>query len=247
MVKAFYKPDKHNNLYVVLSGIFIANAIIAELVGVKIFTLGKLFEKFDLNLSVGVIIWPIVFVLSDIVNEYFGKNGVRNLSFYTAGLVTYSFFIIYIGTGLTPAQFWLSNNHLDPAGNVFNINYAYSAIFRQSLGIIVGSVSAFLVAQLIDTYSFLYIKKLTGHKWLWLRATGSTVISQMFDSFVILFIAFYLLGNWSFNQVISVGIVQYFYKVGIAILLTPVLYLVHYTIDNYLGNHSHSESNNTSN
>ncbi len=247
MEEAFYKPDKHNNLYVVLSGIFIANAIIAELVGVKIFTLGKLFEKFDLNLSVGVIIWPIVFVLSDIVNEYFGKNGVRKLSFYTAGLVTYSFFIIYIGTGLTPAQFWLSNNHLDPAGNVFNINYAYSAIFRQSLGIIVGSVSAFLVAQLIDTYSFLYIKKLTGHKWLWLRATGSTVISQMFDSFVILFIAFYLLGNWSFNQVISVGIVQYFYKVGIAILLTPVLYLVHYTIDNYLGSHSHSESNNTSN
>lgn len=247
MEKAFYKPDKHNNLYVVLSGIFIANAIIAELVGVKIFTLGKLFEKFDLNLSVGVIIWPIVFVLSDIVNEYFGKNGVRKLSFYTAGLIIYSFFVIYIGTSLTAAQFWLSNNQLDPAGNLFNINYAYSAIFRQSLGIIVGSVLAFLIAQLIDTYSFLYIKKLTGHKWLWLRATGSTVISQLFDSFVILFIAFYLLGNWSFNQIITVGIVQYFYKVGIAILLTPILYLVHYIIDNYLGSHSHSKSNNTAN
>jgi queuosine precursor transporter len=235
MEKAFFKPDKHNMLYIVLSGIFIANALIAEMVGVKIFTLGNLFGKFDLNLSVGVLIWPFVFVFSDIINEYFGKEGVRKLSFFTAGLISYSFLIVFIGTGLSPAKFWIENNHLDPAGNIFNINYAYSAIFRQSLGIIVGSISAFLISQLIDTYSFLYIKKFTGHRWLWLRATGSTVISQMFDSFVILFIAFYLLGNWSFNQVIAVGIVQYFYKIGIAILLTPILYLVHYIIDWYLG------------
>lgn len=230
-----FKPDKYNQLYIVLSGIFIANALIAELLGVKIFTLGNLFGKFDLNLSVGVIMWPLVFVFSDIVNEYFGKEGVKKLSFFTAILISYSFLTINLGTSLPPAKFWLENNHVDPQGNSFNINYAYNAIFRQSLGIMVGSVSAFLFSQLIDTYSFLYIKKLTGHRWLWLRATGSTVISQLFDSFIILFIAFFILGNWSFSQVISVGIVQYLYKIGIAILMTPILYGVHFIIDNFLG------------
>lgn len=240
------KPDKLNNLYVVLSGIFIANALVAELAGSKIFS----FERslgfsplqlhipggtLDLNLSVGVVIWPFVFVFSDIINEYFGKAGVRRISFLTATLLSYSFLVIYIGTNLAPAQFWLKLNHTDPSGVPFNIDYAYSAVFRQSLGIIIGSVTAFLVSQMIDVYSFIYIKAFTGHKWLWLRATGSTIISQVFDSFVILFIAFYMLGNWSFKDVISVGIVQYIYKVFLAIVFTPLIYVIHFFVDKYLG------------
>lgn len=239
------KPDKRNNLYVVLSGIFIVNALVAELAGSKIFSLERLFGlpplhmavaggTLDLNLSVGVIIWPFVFVFSDIINEYFGKDGVRRISFFTAILLAYSFVIIFIGTHLPPAQFWLNLNHTDPSGASFNIDYAYSAIFRQSLGIIVGSLTAFLVSQMIDVYSFVYIKAVTGHKMLWLRATGSTIISQLFDSFVILFIAFYVLGNWSFRDIISVGIVQYTYKVLLAIVFTPLIYVVHFFADKYL-------------
>lgn len=238
-------PDKRTNLFVVLSGIFIANALIAELVGVKIFSLEALLGipplhlklptgTLDLNLSVGVIIWPLVFIFSDIVNEYFGKDGVRKMSFLTATLIGYSFFVIYAGTSVPPAPFWLEINNTDPSGNAFNINYAYSAIFRQGMGIIVGSITAFLVSQMIDAYAFQYIKKITGHKKLWLRATGSTVISQFFDSFVILFIAFYFWGNWSIEQVLTVGIVQYIYKIILAIVLTPLLYVIHYVIDWYL-------------
>jgi len=103
------------------------------------------------------------------------------------------------------------------------------------LGIIVGSLTAFLVSQLVDAYVFHYFRKLTGHKFLWLRATGSTVVSQLIDSFVILFIAFYFLGNWSLEQVFRVGLVQYIYKVLLAIALTPLIYLVHIAIDKYLG------------
>jgi hypothetical protein len=106
------------------------------------------------------------------------------------------------------------------------------------LGIVVGSLTAFLVSQLVDAYVFHYFRKLTGHKYLWLRSTGSTVVSQVIDSFVILFIAFYFLGNWSLGQVLRVGLVQYSYKVLLAIALTPLIYLAHSLIDKYLGKES---------
>ena len=72
---------------------------------------------------------------------------------------------------------------------------------------------------------------------IWLRATGSTLVSQLVDSFVVLFIAFYLFANppWSFKQVVAVGIINYIYKFVVAIVLTPLLYLAHGIIDKYLG------------
>lgn len=241
------KPiNKKTLLYLLLASFFITNALIAEFGGVKIFSVEKLLgidplqlnifgTITDLNLSVGVLIWPIVFVFSDIINEYFGKVGVRRISFITAGMVGYSFIIVLMWTGMPPADFWLKLNGLDPAGRSFDINYAYTTIFRAGLGIIIGSLTAFLVSQLVDAYVFHYFRKLTGHKYLWLRSTGSTVISQILDSFVILFIAFYFLGNWSMEQVFRVGLVQYLYKIFIAVALTPLIYLVHSVIDNYLG------------
>jgi queuosine precursor transporter len=240
-------PSRQQNLYLILSCIFITNALVAEFSGVKMFSAEKLLGflpahinlfggiRLDFNMSVGVIIWPAVFILSDIVNEYFGKRGVRKLSYITAILVSYSFLAVLGGTKLPPADFWLQVNSLDSLGRPFDINYAYSTIFRQGLGIIVGSISAFLLSQLVDVYTFHYLRRLTGHRKLWLRATGSTVVSQLVDSFVILTIAFYFLGNWSLEQVFKVGIVQYFYKVFLAIALTPVIYAIHAIIDRYLG------------
>ena len=238
--------QKRTQLYLFLSAIFLTNALVAEFAGVKIFSLEKLLglmpaqlpffggQKLDFNLSVGVVIWPIVFLVSDLVNEYFGRNGVRKISFIIAGMIAWSFLIVLAGTEVPPADFWLNLNQTDPTGNPFDINYAYTSIFRAGLGIIIGSLAAFLVSQLIDAYAFHYLKALTGSKKLWLRATGSTVISQLIDSFVILFIAFYLLGNWSMQQVLQVGLVQYTYKVSLAILLTPLIYLAHWLIDGYL-------------
>ncbi len=247
------QTNRNQQLYLVLSAIFLTNAIVAEFAGVKIFSLEKLLglmpaqlpffggQKLDFNLSVGVVIWPLVFIISDLVNEYFGREGVRKISFITAGMIAWSFMIVLAGTGLPPADFWLGLNNTDPSGNSFDINYAYTSIFRAGMGIIVGSLAAFLVSQLIDAYAFHYLKKLTGSKKLWLRATGSTVISQLIDSFVILFIAFFLLGNWSMQQVLQVGLVQYTYKVSLAILLTPLIYLAHWIIDGYLGKRKQAE------
>ncbi len=240
---------KKTNLFLILAGIFITNAIIAELIGVKIFsgeaTLGlnpaqiPLFKDFmlDFNLTAGAIIWPVVFITTDIINEYFGKEGVKKITYLTVVLIIYVFIVIWVVTALPPANFWLDINKTDNLGNVFNIDFAYNKIFRQGLGIIVGSLIAFLIGQLLDVYIFQKLRKITGERKIWLRATGSTLISQLVDSFVVLFIAFYLLGNppWSLKLVIAVGIINYIYKFTVAIMLTPVLYLAHTIIDSYLG------------
>ena len=243
--------SKKQTLFIVLASIFLTNAILAEMIGVKIFsgeaTLGfppaslPLFDGhvLDFNLTAGVIIWPVVFLTTDVINEYFGKRGVKRISYIAVASIAYAFIVIYIITLLPPAGFWLEVNQADPDGNQFNIDYAFRIIFRQGLGIIVGSLVAFLLGQLLDVFIFQRLRKLTGQKMIWLRATGSTLVSQFIDSFVVLFIAFYFLApegsRWSMPQVLSVGVINYIYKFGVAILLTPVIYLAHYLIDRYLG------------
>ncbi len=239
-----HKPSKLSNLFWILSGCIIGTAVFAEMLGMKIFSLGKLLGlnsfavsglTFDFSMSVGILIWPFVFVISDLVNEYFGRSGVKRVSFLTAGIILFGFVFIYIGTSLPGSDFWLQLNNKDGHGQPFDIDFAYQSIFRQSGGIIVGSVTAFLISQMVDAYTFHSLRVITGHKKLWLRATGSTIVSQLIDSFIVLFIAFYVFGNWSMTQVLSVGVVQYFYKIILAIALTPVIYLAHNYIDRYLG------------
>jgi uncharacterized integral membrane protein (TIGR00697 family) len=239
--------SRKTNLFVLLATLFLTNAILAEIIGVKIFsgekTLGfepvqwTFFGEFvlDFNLTAGAVIWPIVFITTDLINEYFGKKGVRKISFITAGLIAYVFVVISLVTALAPADFWLEVNASQPDGSAFDINYAFNTIFRQGLGIIVGSLTAFLLGQLIDVYVFQKLRAVTGPKMIWLRATGSTLVSQFIDSFVVLGIAFYVFGNWSLPQIAAVGLINYVYKFTVALALTPVLYAAHGMIDRYLG------------
>lgn len=235
---------KKNNIFLLLSGIFLTNALIAEMIGVKIFsferTLGfspahidVLGFTMDFNLTAGVIIWPIVFVTTDLINEYFGKPGVKRISYLTAGLIGYSFIVIFLTMNLPPAGWWLDANSTDAEGHYFNINFAFNKIFSQGQRIIIGSLSAFLLGQLVDVFVFQKLRKITGPKKLWLRATGSTLVSQLVDSFVVLFIAF--TGIFSTSQIIAIGITNYVYKFFVAIALTPLIYAGHYAIDKYLG------------
>jgi hypothetical protein len=177
----------------------------------------------------------VVFIVSDLINEYFGPAGVKKISYAAVGFIVYTFLVVYVATKLAPADFWLQSNATDAKGNSFNINFAYSTIFTQGLNIMVASVTSFLVGQLLDAYIFQALRKASNGRFIWLRATGSTLISQLVDSFLILTLAFYLMGNWSIQQVISVGIIQYLYKLTVAVLLTPVIYVCHAYIDRYLG------------
>jgi uncharacterized integral membrane protein (TIGR00697 family) len=236
--------QKKQRLFLVLAGIFLTNALVAEMIGVKIFsgeqTLGWqpahlpiLGFSMDFNLTAGAIIWPVVFITSDLINEYFGKPGVKRISYLTAGLIAYAFVVIFLTMELPPAQWWLDANNRDGEGNFFDMNFAFNKIFGQGQRIIIGSLSAFLLGQLIDVFVFQRLRKITGPRMLWLRATGSTLVSQFIDSFVVLFIAF--AGTFSWPQLMAIGVTNYIYKFAVAIALTPVIYLGHYLIDRYLG------------
>jgi uncharacterized integral membrane protein (TIGR00697 family) len=230
-------------LFLILGGFFTTNALIAEFVGAKIFSLEKtlgfapvslsLFgvENLSFNLTAGVILWPVVFVMTDVINEYFGHKGVRLLSFFAAGLIVYAFLTVGLAIAASPADFWKTT----PDG--LDADRAYSHTLGQGMWIIVGSLTAFLIGQLVDVTVFQKIRKITGEKYIGLRATVSTLVSQWIDSYVVLLVAFYLKpgSGWSLAMVAAVGTVNYLYKSFMAVALTPLLYVAHRAIDRYLG------------
>jgi uncharacterized integral membrane protein (TIGR00697 family) len=227
----------------ILGGIFLANALLAELIGAKIFSLERSVgleptiiniwgNELSFNLTAGVLLWPVVFILTDIINEYFGKKGVRFLSYFAVIIISYAFLMIYFAIGLKPADFYIASQQ---ANGIGDMNLAFQYVFGQGLWIIAGSIVAFLIGQFADVMTFQFIKRKTGEKKLWLRATGSTLVSQFIDSFVVLIIAFQIGQGWSWALVLGIGVVNYIYKFTVAIVLTPFLYVIHNRIDKFLG------------
>ena len=231
-------------LFILLAGLFVTNALIAEFVGVKIFaledTLGL--EPFDwrlfgqsgsLSFTAGVMLWPIVFIMTDVINEHFGVRGVRLISWLAVGFIVYAFLFAYLAIELAPAAWWVS---VGAGRGVPDMQAAFASVFGQGLWTIGGSITAFLVGQLIDVAVFHRIRRATGERFVWLRATGSTAVSQLIDSFIVLYIAF-VLGpqQWPIPLFLAVGTVNYLYKMSMAVALIPLLYLGRRLIRAYLG------------
>lgn len=204
-------------VYLALAGFFVTNAILGELTGGKLFTLGPF------TMSIGVIPWPVVFITTDLINEYFGREGVRRLTFMTIGLIAYAFVVLYLAIQVPAASF-------SPVTDA-----QFHAVFGQSLWIIVGSVTAFAISQLVDVGVFWLVRHKTGGRYLWMRATGSTVVSQLIDSFVIIGVAFWLPGKVKTSEFLMVAGANYSYKLLIALAVTPLLYVGHSIIDRFLG------------
>ena len=177
-------------------------------------------------------LWPLEFVITDIVNEYFGPKAVRRISITAVALISYAFIMFYLAMNIAPADFWVGSKS---ASGIANMQTAFEAIFGQGMWIILGSLYAFLVSQFIDVYVFHKIKKVTGEKMVWLRATGSTLVSQLVDSFVVLLIAFKIGNGWSWSTVLAVCAVNYMYKFVMAIILTPLIGVIETRIEKYVG------------
>ena len=236
--------DRPTKLFVVFTAFFVANALIAESIGTKIFSLEKLFGQkplsltlfgehgLGLSLTCGVLLWPLEFIMTDIVNEYYGPKAVRRISFTAVGLIGYAFLMFYLAMGVPAADFWFGSGTSD---GIPDMSKAFNGIFGQGMWIIFGSLTAFLVSQIVDVTIFHKIKKITGEKKVWLRATGSTLVSQLVDSFIVLFIAFKLGKGWSWQLVFAICLINYAYKFTMAIILTPVIYFVEHRIEKYVG------------
>jgi len=214
--------QRRDLIFLGLSGIFITNALLAELIG------GKLFQVGPATFSLGVLPWPVVFLTTDLINEYFGREGVRRLTLMTVALVIYAFVVLFLGMAIPAASF-------SPVTDA-----SFTNVFGQSMWIIVGSVIAFVTSQYVDVGVFWLLRANTGGKHLWLRSTGSTAISQLIDTFVIMGIAFYLPGKLNFHEYLTTSVSGYSFKLMIAVGLTPLIYAGHGLIDKFLGpNESH--------
>ncbi|MCU0381667.1 MAG: queuosine precursor transporter [Chitinophagaceae bacterium] len=237
--------DKSTRLFIILGGFFIANAIVAEIIGVKIFsledTLGipkadfSLFGEKNLSfsLSVGVLPWPVVFVMTDIINEYYGVRGVRFLTFLTTALVAFAFLVFFFAIRMSPdMRYWIGSYSQE---GVPDMQAAFRAIFGQGMNIIVGSLTAFLLGQLIDSLVFRRIKRFTGERAIWARATMSTVVSQLIDSVVVTYVAFTLFRGVPVGQTMAWAMTAYAYKFIIALLMTPMIYMIHWLAEKFLG------------
>lgn len=222
------KRSRRDVLYLVLSAVFLSNALLAEMVG------GRLFEfalgGVRLALTSGVLLWPIVFITTDLVNEYFGRAGVRRLSLVGAAAIAYAFVALWL-CGLPPAA------SFSPITDA-----AYQNVFRQSRWIIAGSIAAFLVSQLVDVTVFWAVRRATGPGRLWARATGSTVVSQLVDTFIVGFIGLhlpYLLrgpgAGIDLPTFLRSALSQYGFKLAVAVAVTPVLYVGHALVDRWIG------------
>ena len=248
-INAMHK-NKAFRLFLLLASFFIANTLVAEFVGVKIFSFEKTFgidpfsfsffglDGLGFNLTAGVVLWPVVFIMTDVINEYFGMKSVRLLSYLAIGLVIYSFVMIYLAIGLEPNDWWqFESGKLNPdsSKHIQDMDASFNMVMGQGLWIIGGSMVAFLIGQIVDVSIFHRIKKWTGEGKVWLRATGSTFVSQFIDSYIVLIIAFYVGADWDISRVLAIGTVNLIYKFIVAIVLTPVIYLAHSIIDKYLG------------
>lgn len=222
--------SKRHTLFILLAGFFITNAIVAELVGGKLIDIGSWYEEGVFIMSIGILPWPVVFLTTDLINEYYGKAAVRRLSFITASLILYVFVILFLAMQIPAVGFSPIKDE------------SFHNVFGQSMWIIIGSITAFIIAQLIDVFVFWFIRSRTGKKMIWLRATGSTVVSQLFDTFIVGGIGLWLPArlfpeqfDFSTETYIKASLTGYSVKLLIAVLLTPLIYLGHSLADKYLG------------
>lgn len=194
-------------LYLALVATFLTALLIADV------TAGKFFQAGSLSISVGIIPFPITFVLTDIVNEYYGKSGARTMTIIGAAMLIFAFAMITVARLLPVA----SNSPIPQD--------SFVSVFGMSGRFFAASLTAFLLGQLADIHAFHVVKRITQSRMLWLRATGSTAISQVVDTVVVNAAA--LAGIETVANIAKITAWSYAYKMGVAIVLTPLLYAVH--------------------
>jgi len=199
--------DRKQRFYVWLTAIFVAALVTSDLIG------GKVFRVWGLDLSVGMIPFPLTFLLTDIINEFYGTEGARRVTFVGLGVALFVFAIINIAIYLPTSP--ESPMHGDQ----------FRAVFGWSVRLYIASLTAYVVGQLLDISIFFSLRKLTGHRFLWLRSTGSTVLSQAVDTLVVSFVLFS--GTKSTSFILHIARNSYIVKLALAIGLTPLIYLGH--------------------
>jgi queuosine precursor transporter len=198
--------DRKQQLYLWLAGLFVAALVTADLIGGRFFRIG------DVDLSAGMLAFPLTFVLTDVLNEFYGPRGARRVTYLGLGTAAFAFLVINIALALPPSSKGLPEE-------------TFRSVFGWSRRLYVASLSAYLIGQLADITVFAALRRMTGERLLWLRATGSTVLSQLIDTTVVNFVL--LTGVESLSSIGRIVYHSYVTKLLVAVALTPLIYAIH--------------------
>jgi uncharacterized integral membrane protein (TIGR00697 family) len=226
--------DTRTRLYVWLSGLFVTCLLLANILGVKLFSFAvdwPIVGPFKIEHTVGMLTFPITFLLTDLLNEYYGKKAARRVTFvgFTMGLL--AFVLIFLARK-TPILAGIPGTATPEA---------FENIFGAASLMYLASMVAFLFGSLLDIFLFGVFKRLTGDRLVWFRATGSTVVSQLFDSFIVTFVFFQALPILTGGEAAEFGFVLrtaatgYILKFAISVLMTPAIYAGRWAIREWLG------------
>ncbi len=228
-----YAMNMQQRLYLWLCGIFITSLIIADITGSKFFhfgTLRLLGKEIPIEHSVGMFAFPITFLLTDLLNEYYGKKGARRATWLALTMAAFSFALIYIARSAPEA----------PPGRTFIAEESFDAVFAMSQRLYIASLTAFLLGQMCDIFVFSALKVLTRGRLLWLRATGSTLISQAIDSLTVSFVLGFATtladgSKATISFILETAAKGYTLKFAIAIAITPLIYIGHGVLHRVFG------------
>jgi hypothetical protein len=227
----------------VLCALFVGFFVAAEVLGAKLFRftlLGVgpddigLGAKGEFAATAGILAFPLTFVMTDIVNEYFGRPLVKLFTWIAIGVNLLLQPVIRAAIAVPAISF-------TPGISDVEMQRGFEVALGQSTSIVVASLCAFAIAQWLDVGVFTWLRRNTGGKWLWLRAQGSTVVSQLVDTLAVIHLAFVAIPlvtggqAWTLGDALSVSLTNYVYKFLVAVGITPLLYGVHAAVDAYLG------------
>jgi uncharacterized integral membrane protein (TIGR00697 family) len=224
--------DRHERVFMLLAGLFLGSISIINVLG-----LGRFIEMelalgrwhLPLVLPLGVLPYPITFLCTDLISEFYGKTRA-NLVVWVGFLINlWLLFILWIG-GILPPQVPLDPlTHLPP---LTHTDYAFFRIRQFTIGGVFGSMIAYLVAQLLDVHLFHFWKDLTKGKHLWLRNNGSTLVSQLVDTIIVMCVVYFFTDAFpphpeesAFSQLSTLILASYTFKVIVALLDTFAFYL----------------------
>lgn len=222
------KLDARLQLFVTLVSVFLVCLLVGDFIGGKL-TAFKLFGR-EWVFSVGQIAFPVTFILTDILNEFYGRKVVRRVTYLAFVMVGLSFCFVYIAGTLPWASFALAPQW-DLDGNVGP--RTFRIVFTLATRIQIASMIAFLIANLVDIWVFFVVKRLTGNRFLWLRSTGSTAVSQLIDTFIISGVIWW--SKVGFEKYLVIVFTSYAIKLTAAIAVTPVIYALHELIEKRFG------------
>ncbi|CAM3364647.1 queuosine precursor transporter [Corallococcus sp. ZKHCc1 1396] len=217
--------DRRIQLFMVLAGVFITSLVVGDIIGVKLFEvhLGSM----PVVLSAGMLTFPVTFLLTDILNEFYGKRAARFITWVGFFMAIFTFAVIAVAVRVEWAPMTLEKGYGGTVAGSFN------NVFAGSQRILMASMVAYLVGQFADIGMFNLLKRTTNNRMLWLRATGSTVVSQLIDTTVVQYIAW--TGVLPHDVIVKIIYSSYAAKLLVALGLTPLIYLGHAFVERKLG------------